>query len=224
MKYKIVGGNLPAVHCILKKDEYIYCESGAMAWKDSQIKMQTTTAGIGKAFARMFAGERFFRNKYIAIEDGEITLSSSFPGEIKDIRITPANSIVAQKKSFLGSSSNVDTSVYIKNKLSFGLFGGEGFIMQKFKGNGVVFLEVDGSCIEYELKEGEKKIVDTGYLVAIDDTCKLKIELVKGIKNIIFGNEGLFNTVVVGPGKVYLQTMPIKKMANIIYKNIPNKK
>ena len=162
MQYEIIGGNLPAVLCRLTKGEKLICEAGGMSWMDGVFKMETTGGGIGKMFGRMFSGESMFTNTYTAQQDGEIAFASSFPGQILAINLTPGKSIIAQKKAFLACEAGVEMSVFFQKKLGKGLFGGEGFIMQKFTGSGIVFLEVDGAIKEYVLAPGEKKIMDTG--------------------------------------------------------------
>ena len=154
-------------------------------------------------------------------QDGEIAFASSFPGQILAINLTPGKSIIAQKKAFLACEPGVEMSVFFQKKFGKGLFGGEGFIMQKFTGSGLVFLEVDGAIKEYVLAPGEKKVMDTGHLVMMDDTCKMDIERIAGVKNALFGGEGLFNTVVTGPGRIVIQTMPISKAAGVIAGYIP---
>lgn len=221
MKYVIDGGNLPVARCELEAGEEIWCESGSMSWMDDGIRMNTEGAGLGKMFGRMFSGESMFRNRYVAEHKAEIAFASSFPGEIKPIQITPQRGVIAQKKCFLAAESGVDTSVYFQKKISAGFFGGEGFIMQKFSGNGTVFIEIDGSAIEYYLAPGERKIVNSGYLVMMDESCKMSIETVKGVKNVLFGGEGLFNTVIEGPGKIVLQTMPISQTAAALAAVLP---
>ena len=221
MQYEIIGGNLPAVLCRLTRGEKLICEAGGMSWMDGVFKMETTGGGIGKMFGRMFSGESMFTNTYTAQQDGEIAFASSFPGQILAINLTPGKSIIAQKKAFLACEAGVEMSVFFQKKFGKGLFGGEGFIMQKFTGSGIVFLEVDGAIKEYVLAPGEKKIMDTGHLVLMDDTCKMDIERIAGVKNALFGGEGLFNTVVTGPGKIVIQTMPISKAAGVIAGYIP---
>ena len=216
MQYEIIGGNLPAVLCRLTRGEKLICEAGGMSWMDGVFKMETTGGGIGKMFGRMFSGESMFTNTYTAQQDGEIAFASSFPGQILAINLTPGKSIIAQKKAFLACEAGVEMSVFFQKKFGKGLFGGEGFIMQKFTGSGIVFLEVDGAIKEYVLAPGEKKIMDTGHLVMMDDTCKMDIERIAGVKNALFGGEGLFNTVVTGPGRIVIQTMPISKAAGVI--------
>ena len=221
MQYEIIGGNLPAVLCRLSKGEKIVCESGGMSWMDGVFKMETTGGGAGKMFGRMFSGESLFTNTYTAQQDGEIAFASCFPGEILAINLTPGKSIIAQKRAFLASEAGVDMSVFFQKKIGKGLFGGEGFIMEKFTGSGIVFLEVDGSIKEYTLAPGEKKVMETGHLVMMDDTCKMDIERISGVKNVLFGGEGLFNTVVTGPGKIVIQTMPMSKTAGVLSQYLP---
>ncbi len=221
LQYEIIGGNLPAVLCRLTRGEKLICEAGGMSWMDGVFTMETSGGGIGKMFGRMFSGESMFTNTYTAQQDGEIAFASSFPGQILAINLTPGKSIIAQKKAFLACEPGVEMSVFFQKKFGKGLFGGEGFIMQKFTGSGLVFLEVDGAIKEYVLAPGEKKVMDTGHLVMMDETCKMDIERISGVKNALFGGEGLFNTVVTGPGKIVIQTMPISKAAGVIAGYIP---
>ena len=222
MKYEIMGGNLPAAICYLKQGEKIICESGAMSWMDDAFTMETSGGGIGKMFGRMFSGETMFRNIYTANRDGSIAFASSFPGDIVAIQVTPGNPVIAQKKAFLACDPGVESSVFFQKKLGAGLFGGEGFIMQKFEGNGIVLLEVDGSAVEYTLAPGQRMIMETGHLVMMDGTCSMTVESVKGLKNKLLGGEGFFNTVVTGPGKITIQTMPISKTAALLATMMPS--
>lgn len=221
MQYEIKGGNLPVVICRLEQGEELMCEGGSMAWMDEGVRMQTEGGGLGKMFGRMFTGEKMFRNRYTADRAGEIAFASSFPGSIKAVEITPEKPVIAQKGAFLASFGNIDVSVFFQ-KGRGGFFGGEGFLMQKYSGRGLVFLEIDGSAIEYDLAPGQKKIIDTGYLAAMDATCTLDAQTVKGVKNVLFGGEGLFNTVVHGPGHMILQSMPISNTAMTLYSHMPH--
>ena len=221
MKYEIKGGNLPVVICHLDKGETMITDSGAMSWMDPVMKMETTSGGIGKAFGRMFSGETMFQNRYTAVDDGMIAFASSFPGSIKAVEIDADHEIIIQKSTFLASTSGIDMSVLFNKKLGTGFFGGEGFIMNKISGNGLVFLEIDGTAIEYDLLPGQQMIIDTGYLAMMDATCKMEIQSVKGMKNKLLGGEGFFNTVVTGPGKLVLQSMPISSVASVIAPFIP---
>lgn len=217
MKYSIEGTPLPVVICDLEPGETMITEKGAMSWMTPNMKMETVGGGAGQMFGRMFSGEAMFQNHYTAEGGpGQIAYASSFPGCIMDFEIGPGKEIIAQKSAFLASSSGVTLSVAFQKKLAGGLFGGEGFIMQKMSGQGVVFLEIDGYVKEYELQAGETMVIDTGYLAAMETTCKMDIQSVKGLKNKLLGGEGFFNTIVTGPGKIYLQSMPINQMAGAI--------
>ncbi|MDO4393955.1 MAG: TIGR00266 family protein [Bacillota bacterium] len=215
MKYEIKGGNLPYVVCNLDPNETVITESGAMSWMSPNMKMETTSGGgVGKMLGRALSGDSLFQNRYTAVGgQGLIAFASSFPGEIKAIEITPDKPMVVQKSAFLASSENVQLSVFFQKKVGAGFFGGEGFIMQQLSGNGVAFIEIDGSIQEYNLAAGQEIIVDTGYVAAMDATCSIEIVTVKGVKNKFLGGEGFFNTVVRGPGKVMLQSMPISNVA-----------
>lgn len=224
MNYEIKGGNLPVVICHLKKGEYMLSDSGAMSCMDPVMKMETTSGGLSKAFGRMFSGETIFQNQYQATEDGMIAFASSFPGSIKAIEVNPGHEIIVQKSAFLAGSENIEVSVFLNKKISSGLIGGEGFIMTKIKGTGTVFLEIDGSAIEYDLLPGQQMIIDTGYLAMMEATCTMEIQSIKGIKNKLLGGEGFFNTVITGPGKIILQTMPISAVAINLIPFLPNGK
>lgn len=218
MKYNIIGEPLPVVICDMDPGEVMITESGAMSWMSPNMKMETTTGGgIGKALGRMFSGDTIFQNRYTAQGGpGQIAFASSFPGSIKAAEIAPGKELIVQKKSFLASESTVELSIFFQKKIGSGLFGGEGFIMQKLSGCGTAFVEIDGYAVEYNLQAGQSMVVDTGYLAAMDPTCSMEIVSVPGVKNMLFGGEGIFNTVVKGPGKVILQTMPVNAVAGAI--------
>ena len=222
MKYRISGEDMPVVTCELEPNESMITERGSMVWMSPNMEMQTNAGGLGKAFGRMFSGESIFQNTYTARGGaGSITFGSSFPGSIRVFEVTPEHPLIVQKSAFLASTAGVELSVFFQKKVGAGFFGGEGFIMQKISGSGLVFLEIDGSAVEYELGVGEKLIVDTGYLAMMDDTCSMDIQAVKGVKNVLFGGEGLFNTVVTGPGKILLQTMPLSSFIGTVAAHLP---
>lgn len=198
-------------------------EGGGMSWMSPNMKMETTTnGGIGKAFGRMFSGEKMFQNIYTAQGDGMIAFASSFPGSIRAFQIAPGQEMILQKSAFLASESGVELSVFFNKKVGSGLFGGEGFIMQKISGYGTVFAEFDGHVVEYELQPGQQIVVDTGHLAAMTGSCQIDIQSVPGIKNALFGGEGFFNTVISGPGHVWLQTMPISNVAGVLRRYLPS--
>lgn len=224
MQYNITGEPMPVVICDLSAGESMITEKGSMVWMSPNMEMQTSAGGIGKAFGRMFSGEAMFQNIYTAQGGpGMIAFASSFPGAIRAVEITPDRPVIAQKSAFLAAEEGVELSVFFQKKLGAGFFGGEGFIMQKLSGHGMAFLEIDGSSVEYDLGPGQQMIVDTGNLAMIDATCSIDIKSIKGVKNALFGGEGLFNTVVTGPGHIVLQTMPISGFAGAISAVLPNK-
>ena len=218
MQYQIQGGNLPVVICTLNNGESMITERGSMSWMSPNMKMETTTnGGMGRAFGRMLTGESLFQNIYTAQGgQGMIAFASSFPGSIRPLQIQPGKSMIVQKRAFLASERGVELSIHFHRKLGSGFFGGEGFIMQKLSGQGTAFIEIDGSAVEYHLNPGQVMIVDTGYLAAMDETCSMDIVTVPGVKNALFGGEGLFNTKITGPGNIILQTMPISAVASSI--------
>lgn len=224
IRYEIEGGNLPVVICYPEAGQTLCTESGAMSWMSPNMKMDTNTGGgLKKVFGRMFSGESIFMNEYTAQGGrGMIAFASSFPGSIIPYQVTPGNGIIVQKRGFLAMEKGLELSVYFQKRLGKGFFGGEGFIMQRITGNGLVFLEIDGHCKEYDLAAGQSIIVDTGYLAAMSESCTMDIETVKGAKNIFFGGEGLFLTRITGPGKVYIQSMPVINTAQCLtpYLNI----
>ena len=224
MRYEILGETLPVVICQLEGGEKMITEGGGMSWMSPNMLMETTTnGGLGKAFGRMFSGEKMFQNVYTAQGgNGMIAFASSFPGSIKAYEIAPGQEMVFQKSAFLAGEAGVELSVFFNKKFSSGLFGGEGFIMQKISGHGTVFAEFDGHVVEYELQPGQQIVVDTGHLAAMTATCQMEIKSVPGVKNMLFCGEGLFNTVISGPGKVWLQTMPISNVAGILRPYMPS--
>lgn len=216
MQYEIKGGSFPVVICKLQRGEKMIAEKGSMVWMSPTMKMETKGGGLGKMFSKAFSGESMFQNIYTAQQDGIITFGSSFPGSIKPVVIDENHEMILQKSAFLASEAGVELSIHFNKKLSTGLFGGEGFIMQRLSGHGTAFAEIDGELMEYDLGEGEQIVVDTGNVAGFDPSVHMEIRQVPGIKNKLFGGEGLFNTVLTGPGKVWLQTMPIYNVAMAI--------
>lgn len=229
MKYEIKGGNLPVVICTLEAGEKMNTQGGGMTWMSPNMNMETEGGGgLGKALGRAISGERIFRNIYTAEGgSGMIAFASTVPGTIVAVEVTPDKPIIVQKGAYLAATQGIETEVFFRKQVGTGLFGGEGFIMQKVKGNGTVFLEIDGSAIDYDLQAGEKLVIDTGNLACMEATCSMDIVQVKGVKNVLFGGEGLFNTVVSGPGKVTVQSISLSefgaKIAPFVASHIPNK-
>ena len=224
MRYNITGEPMPVVICDLNAGESMITEKGSMVWMSPNMEMETSAGGLGKAFGRMFSGESMFQNIYTSRGGpGMIAFASSFPGSIRAVEVTPDRPVVVQKSGFLASEQGVELSVFFQRKGMAGFFGGEGFIMQKLSGHGTAFLEIDGSVVEYDLQPGQQILVDTGNLAMCDITCAIDVQRVQGVKNVLFGGEGLFNTVVTGPGRVVLQTMPISNFASSIAAILPSK-
>lgn len=223
MRYEILGEPLPVVTCSVSAGETLITERGSMSWMSPNMKMETSTnGGIGKALGRMFSGDSIFQNRYTAMGgDGLIAFASSFPGSIRALEIGPGNNMIVQKSAFLASEAGVELSLHFQKKIGAGFFGGEGFIMQKLSGRGIAFIEIDGFAVEYVLQPGQQMIVDTGYLAAMTEGCSMEIQTVPGVKNMIFGGEGIFNTVITGPGKIVLQTMPVNSVAATLRPFLP---
>ena len=221
MRYDIKGGTFPVVVCQLENGEKMITEKGSMVWMSPNIQMSTQGGGLGRMFSKAFSGESMFQNIYTANGNGMIAFGSSFPGTIKPVEISPSNEMIVQKSAFLASEAGVNLSVHFNKRFSAGLFGGEGFIMQRLSGHGTAFVEIDGDLVEYDLRPGEKIVVDTGNVAGFTTDVKMEIQQVPGLKNKLFGGEGLFNTVLTGPGKIWLQTMPIARVAASIIPYIP---
>ncbi len=221
MQYEIVGTPFPAVVCTLQRGEQMKTEKGSMIWMDPCMSMETTGGGVGKMFGKLMSGESMFQNIYTAESDGIIAFGSSFPGQVLPIEIKPGQEFIAQKMAFLASEVSVDIAVHFSQKLGRGFFGGEGFIMQRLSGQGMVFLECDGSLVSYELAPGQEMVVDTGNVLGFTGNVAMDVERIKGVKNIAFGGEGMFNTRLTGPGTIYLQTMPLSTVADVIAAHMP---
>lgn len=221
MRYEITGGSFPVVVCHLQDREKMITESGSMVWMSPNMQMETSGGGLGKMFSRAFSGENMFQNIYTARGDGMIAFGSSFPGKIVPIEIGPGRDMILQKKSFLAAESGVELSIHFNKKMGSGFFGGEGFIMQRISGRGIAFAEIDGELVKYDLAPGQQIVVDTGNVAGFEPTVSIDIQQVPGLKNMFFGGEGVFNTLLTGPGEVWLQTMPICNVAMAIRPFIP---
>ena len=222
MNYEIRYEPFPVLVMNLNNGEEVQCQSGAMSWRTPNMEMQTSTGGgIGKLFGRVFSGEHAFVNKYVAHGQGMIAFSSDFVGKILAIEVKPGRDFIVQKSGYLASYGNVEQSVFFQKKLGAAFFGGEGFIMQRFSGNGLVFVEIDGYCEQMDLAAGQQLVLSTGYLAAMDASGQMDIQTVKGAMNVLFGSESVFNTIVTGPGKIYIQTKPISQVANALKPYFP---
>lgn len=222
MKYEVWGNMMPAVTIGLEAGESIYTQSGGMSWMTEQMEMTTNMqGGLAKGIGRMFGGESLFMATYTAkAPNQQITLASAVPGEIKIFEIKPGYDIIAQKGAFLCATPGVQLKAFVTN-VKGGFFGGEGFILQQYTGQGLVFCELDGAVREIELAAGQKLVIDTGNVAAWESSVTYNSQMVKGFKNVLFGGEGLFLTTLTGPGKVWLQTMSISELAKRIIPYVP---
>ncbi|BFL39446.1 TIGR00266 family protein [Agathobaculum sp. NSJ-28] len=221
MNYEIKGGVFPVVVCQLADGEQMITEKGSMVWMSPNMQMETRGGGLGKMFSKAFSGESMFQNIYTANGAGMIAFGSSFPGKVLPLDIAPGREMIVQKNAFLASEAGVELSIHFNKKLGAGFFGGEGFIMQRLSGSGTAFVEIDGELVEYDLAAGQKMVVDTGNVAGFEPSVSIDIQQVPGLKNKLLGGEGLFNTTLTGPGKIWLQTMPISGVAMAIRPFIP---
>ncbi len=223
LNYQILGSVMPMVEVKLKRDERLYAQSGAMQWMDQNIKMETEMkGGVFGALKRQVSGESMFVQYFTGLADGAIVaFGHTYPGNIIPVDLTKG-SIICQRRAFLCAFDTVEYDVYFQRRIGAGFFGGEGFIMQKLSGRGTAFIEIDGECIEKQLAPGEKISVETGSVGAFEESVDFNIERVKGIKNMFLGGEGMFLTTLTGPGKIWLQTMPIQSMTAELFQYLPS--
>lgn len=224
MNYEIKGNIVPYVECTLEKGHSLYTQRGGMCFRDPNFEMITDTkGGLFKGLGRMLSGDSIFMNTYKATSDNaKIAFAATVPGEIIPLKLDSNNpGIIAQKGAFLFAEEGVKLDITLTKKIGAGLFGGEGFVLQDIHGEGTVFLEVDGSVCKKELKENESILVDTGNVVYFDKSCKYEIETVKGVKNVLFGGEGLFLTKITGPGIVVIQSQNFNEFATRLIPLLP---
>ncbi len=225
MKHDVRGTVMQTVDIWLEAGESIYTESGGMAWMSPNVEMSTNAkGGLMKSLGRVLTRESFFMTTYTCTEgEALVTFAGEFPGKVLPFELAEGQSIICQKDAFMCAESGVGLSVYFQKKLGAGFFGGEGFILQKLTGPGVAFLEIAGELTEYELKDGQTLKVDQGHLAVMEPTVSFDIARVKGLKNILFSGEGLFLATLAGPGKVWLQSMPLANLAGKIASRLPSK-
>ena len=223
ISYRIDGTTLPVVTIELEPGEVIYSESGGMSWMSGNVEMKTHSGGgLGRAVRRALSGESLFiTDFYVDRGRGTIAFASEFPGKIVPFDLKPGESIIVQKDAFMCAEKSVDMDLHFRKRLGTGFFGGEGFIMQRITGPGLAFIEVDGEIVEYDLQPGQQLKVDTGHLAAMEATVDFDVTMLKGFRNILLGGEGLFLASVRGPGKVWLQTMPMSKLALKVAQFLP---
>jgi len=223
LDYQIQGTTLQVVVIDLQPGQTIYSEAGGMSWMSDNIQMETKSGGLGKAFRRALAGESLFIVDFTARgRPGKIAFASEFPGKILPFNLPAGQSLIVQKDAFMCAEKSVDLDMHFRKKLGVGFFGGEGFIMERLTGPGLAFVEIDGEVVEYDLQAGEVLKVATGHVAALQPSVDFDIEMIKGFKNVLLGGEGLFLSTLRGPGKVWLQTMPMMNLARKIAQFMPH--
>jgi uncharacterized protein (TIGR00266 family) len=225
MQYKIEGTLLQYLTVSMNQGESMYTESGGMAWMSDGIEMDTNTkGGLLTGLGRSLAGESLFMTTYHCTSPKAIIVfKPEAPGKVVDITLAANQSLICQKDAFMCAEDTVKLEMHFRKKLGAGLFGGEGFILQKVSGPGTVFMELPGEVAEYDLKPNQVLKVDPGHIAMFEPTVSYDITMVKGLKNIFFSGEGLFLATLTGPGKIWLQTMPIVNLARKISQYIPTK-
>jgi len=225
MRYEIHGDILPSLDVSLEAGEAVYTESGGMAWMKGELKMESNTrGGLLAGLGRALAGESLFMTTYTCERGtGLITFTPEAPGRILAFELGPGQSLICQKDAFMAAQEGVQLQMHFRKRLGTGLFGGQGFILQKVTGPGVVFLEIAGDVREYDLQPGEVMKVDPGHIALYEPTVDYDLTTVKGITNILFSGEGLFLATLRGPGKIWLQSMPLANLAAKIREFLPTK-
>jgi uncharacterized protein (TIGR00266 family) len=225
MEYQIKGNTLQMLEVQLGAGEAVYTESGGMAWMSDGVEMSTDTkGGLMSGLGRALAGESLFMTTYTCkAPKGFVVFTPEAPGKVVDVQLGAGEMLICQKDAFMAAQNSVSLEMFFRKRLGTGLFGGEGFILQKATGPGVVFLEVPGEVVQYTLQAGQRLKVDPGHIAMFDPSVDYDISMVKGVKNVLFGGEGLFLATLSGPGRVWLQTMPISNLAQKIAKYIPSK-
>ena len=224
MEYKVIGTTLQAVILELDPGETVYSESGGMAWMTANITMHTSGrgGGLGGVLKRAVSGESLFLVDYTSQgSKGFVAFASDFPGKIVAVNLGQGQEMITQKTAFLCAEKTVGLDIHFRRRLGAGLFGGEGFILQRLTGPGVAFVCLDGEIMEYTLGPNDMLKVDTGHVAMYEPTVSFDIEMVRGFSNILFGGEGLFLATLRGPGRIWLQTMPTQNLAKAILPYMP---
>ncbi len=223
LKYKIDGTTLQVVTIQLEPGVKIYSESGGMSWMSGNVDMDTNTGGgLGRMFRRAVAGESLFITDYsVPAGSGIVAFASEFPGKIVDLHLAEGEQIIVQKDAFMCAEKSVDLDMHFRSRIGSGLFGGEGFILQRLTGPGDAFVEFDGEIVTYDLQPGQVLKVDTGHVAMFQPSVQFDVTMLRGFRNILLGGEGLFLATLRGPGRVWLQTMPLMKLANKVLQYLP---
>ncbi len=230
LNYKIVGTTMQAAIIEIEPGQTIYSETGGMAWMSGNVNMNTNSGGSGQGLGGMLGGmlKRAVSGESLFIVDytaqggrGLVAFASEFPGKIIPMQMDAGESKIVQRDAFMCAEKSVQLNMHFRSNLGGGLFGGEGFIMQRITGPGLAFVELDGEIVEYTLQPGQVLKVDTGHVAMLEPTVQFDVEMLRGFRNILFGGEGLFLATLRGPGRVWLQTMPAMNLAKKIGSYLP---
>lgn len=222
MRYEVSGTTMQTVSIDLARGESLYSQTASMAWMSPSIRMDTHTGGgILAGIRRALAGGGIFITEFIAEEAGHIAFAPRFPGQIVPVTLAAGQSLICRKETFLCAEKSVELEIAFQQRLGAGFFAGEGFIMQKVTGPGTVFLDLSGEVIEKVLAPGERLLVHAGHVGMQEPSVDIDIQMMRGFRNVLFGGEGLFLATLTGPGKVWLQSMPIMNLAEEIGRYLP---
>ena len=228
LQYHILGTVQQTVAVNVQPNQAIFSDAGAMSWMTASMQMKTNTGGgalggLGGMLKRAVSGATAFIIDYAATgEAGQVAFAADFPGKILPFELDQAQSVIMQRHAFICAEKSVGLDVFFTRKLGVGLFGGEGFILQKLTGPGMVFAELDGDAIEYRLEPGQVMKVEPGYVAMFESSVSFDIEMIKGLKNMLFGGEGIFLAKMTGPGRIWLHTLSASKMAHRVVEYIPS--
>lgn len=223
MQYQINGTTMPTLDITLEAGEAVFTEKGGMAWMSGDIKMETSSrGGMLSGLGRRLAGESFFMTTYRCNSGRSlITFTPEAPGTVLPLALGNGETLICQKDAFMCAQDSVSVEIHFRKKLGTGLFGGEGFVLQKLTGPGTAFVEITGELREYDLQAGQTMQIDPGHIAMFQPTVSYDLERVKGVKNILFGGEGLFLARLSGPGRIWLQSMPLANLAAAVHALMP---
>ena len=222
MRYEVTGTTMQTVSVDLAQGESLYSQTASMAWMTPSIRMDTHTGGgIFAGIRRALAGGGIFITEFTAEGSGHIAFAPRFPGQIVPVTLTSGQSLICRKETFLCAEKSVELEIAFQQRLGAGFFAGEGFIMQKVTGPGTVFLDLSGEVVEKTLAPGEQLLVHAGHVGMQEPSIEIDIKMMRGFRNVLFGGEGLFLATLTGPGKIWLQSMPIMNLAEEIGRYLP---
>jgi len=223
MRYEISGTTMQTVAVDLTAGETLYAQTNCMAWMSDTIQMNTHTGGgLFAGIKRSLSGGRLFITEFTAQSAGHIAFAPRFPGTIVARRLAPHESLICRKETFLCAERSVSLEIAWQQRIGAGFFGGEGFILQRVTGPGVVWLDLSGELVERDLAAGERLLVHAGHVGIQEPTVQFSIQMIRGFRNVLFGGEGLFLATLTGPGHVWLQSMPIMNLAEEIGRYLPH--